>query len=198
MRRKTKYFSRDGRELSEAEALDANGIMRSGVIARHQQFADGRALFDSGQLVVTDFDSTGSSGNRPGWRCSDSPIHRQAMNDARAAYLHDLQTAYKNPSEFGERGMIGQREGDLCTIDGRAGRLRSVNGQLRCVLPDRGTGEMPDADDDVDTASDRRTVDHRTVDRRTVDQISAEHQQKMSVLLADHAAWLSQQWRTGK
>jgi hypothetical protein len=111
MRRKTRYFSRDGRELSEAEALDANGIMRSGVIARVPLMTDGRALFDSGQLVVIDFDSTGSSGNRPGWRCSDSPIHRQAVNDARAAYLHDLQTAYKNPSGFGERGMIGQREG---------------------------------------------------------------------------------------
>jgi hypothetical protein len=33
----------------------------------------------------------------------------------------------------GSHGPRGEADGDLCTIDGREGRLRNVNGELQCV-----------------------------------------------------------------
>jgi hypothetical protein len=79
-------------------------------------------------------------------RTSDA---RQRSYDA---YTRDLVNAWRNPgfggnetiTGAGSHGSVGQREGDLCTIDGKPGHLRMVNAALRCV-PDR-----------VDAAAERR------------------------------------------
>ena len=94
--------------------------------------------------------------NRPGFRTSEQilgdsaegKVARQRVADANAAYERRVTQAYrqdsifeentdrlsKSPTGASERQFIGQREGDLCTINGYPGRLRSdENGQLQCV-----------------------------------------------------------------
>ena len=55
---------------------------------------------------------------------------------------------YDNTAEpltgIGSHGTRGQQEGAVCTINGRAGHLRSVNGTLQCV-PDRAAKTAPPA-----------------------------------------------------
>jgi hypothetical protein len=50
--------------------------------------------------------------------------------------LHDLTNAWRgNITGAGEREFVGQREGDLCTLNGSRGRLRKDdNGKLVCVI----------------------------------------------------------------
>ena len=179
------------------------------------------AQHEASFLILGRRDSTGSSGNRPGWRIADSAINRQAVRDARARYLSDLQSAYKNPSTgFGVQGAIGSQEGQPCTCRnaeypeyfGAPGHLR--NGV--CVsdradaAPDetdprkRRVWEEPDEDDDDDADEEAEAVSDDDAppfgagDRRTVDQIAHEHRIRTDRLLADHARWLSEQWKTGK
>jgi hypothetical protein len=94
--------------------------------------------------------------NRPGFRThqqilgdnAESHAARQRVADANTAYERQLTTAYRQDSVFeentdrlsrmptgaGERQFIGQREGDLCSINGFPGRLRpDENGSLQCV-----------------------------------------------------------------
>ena len=161
--RRTHYFNRDGDEVSASRAL-RDGVLQNGYSVRvptifrdaASRFTDARSYWDRNKdaLLVTDARGIGGTeGNRPGFRVLDAPINRQAVHDARARYLSDLQSAYKNPSTgFGEQGAIGQRAGDLCTLNGQAGRLRMVNGMLQCVpdradaAPDEGRRECPDCE----------------------------------------------------
>ena len=62
-----------------------------------QRFRDGRELFDSGQVTITDGDGTLRTANGPGWRISDGPINRQSLTEARTAYLDDLKNAWRKP-----------------------------------------------------------------------------------------------------
>ncbi len=169
------------------------------------RFTDTRAVYDS-QLVVTDADMTGSSGNRPGWRVADAPLNRQAIADARAQYDADLTNAWKTGA--GERGVIGERESDLCTIDGRAGHLRNVGGRLQCV-PDgaddacrrrktkrydpqgrsQGTWETEE-EEDYDQASDHRTV--------TVDALQARRDAAVAPARESMIAETANAWRRNK
>jgi hypothetical protein len=102
MLHKQRYFDHHGREVAEHEAMRA-GVLRDGfslrvpTVFRDSRFRDGKQLWASGQPAVTDGDATGSSGNRPGWRVAASPINRQALYDARASYIHDLENSWRNP-----------------------------------------------------------------------------------------------------
>ena len=76
-----------------------------------------------------------------------SNYNHQVMHDARQVaydqYTADLQNAYKNPPGLtpvgeGENQVIGQREGDACSLNGFPGTLRrGADGRLRCI-PDEG------------------------------------------------------------
>jgi hypothetical protein len=55
------------------------------------------------------------------------------MRDASMSRNSGLLESLERMTGQGERGQRGQVEGDLCTINGSEGRLRNVNGELRCV-----------------------------------------------------------------
>ena len=223
---KAQFFDRSGRPISAAAAHDQRGIIKDGVRMRvqfrdaRQHFGDARSYWDRNKdaLLVTDAIG-GTEGNRPGFRVLDAPINRQAIADARAAYLNDLENAYKTPpTGAGEQGAIGQRAGDLCTINGRAGHLRMVNGTLQCVAdgadaaPDEGrphkrrVWEEPDEDDDDDADEVAESVsdddcspfgagDRRT---RTIDEMNVTHQRNMQRIYDQMAFELSNAWRGNK
>jgi hypothetical protein len=192
--RTAQYFSRDGRPLSAAEALDRNGAIRDGVIARvrmtdsaRQRFTDARSYWDANKdaLRVTDMWALGGGeGCRPGFRVLDAPLNQQAMRDARAAYVRDLESAYLNPTGFGERGVIGQQAGDQCTINGAPGHLRMVNGALQCVADD-------DDDDDEDNA---RTAS----DGLTADALQVRREQIVRPIYDSYVAEIANTWKVGK
>ena len=66
---------------------------------------------------------------KPGFRYNTSDAARDAREEARERYLDELENAWRAPPVgAGERGQIGQREGDTCTINGRRGVLIDVGG----------------------------------------------------------------------
>jgi hypothetical protein len=129
-----KYFDRNGDEIDERHAVDRSGALRDGVVLHVPlQMRDGLSPV---QLSVRD------------------AAARDARAQAYATYDQEIQQAYKHGSMrdtptpwaetdprgrsteatgFGSNGPRGQSEGDVCTINGVEGRLRTVNGRLRCV-----------------------------------------------------------------
>jgi hypothetical protein len=227
-----RYFDSQGREVSAERATRA-GVLQPGFTIRvpsylrdhaRQQFADARSYWDSNKdtLLVTDAARLGgTAGNRPGFRVLDAPLNRQAVRDARAAYIRDLETAYESPQTgFGVHGMRGSQVGDVCTINGAPGRLRSVNGELQCV-PDRadartvdgrrecpdcqgsgeldgedcprcdGTGELDDDDSDEDNA--RAASDGMTLDALQYRRDAAVAPSRNALIEE-----IANAWRTGK
>jgi hypothetical protein len=97
---------------------------------------------DIGHHFARGSDGTDSAlaSHRPGYRISDAA---QRDLNVYTVYDADVQTAWrKPPTGFGSGEFIGQRPGDICTIDGWPGHLRKVNGELRCV-PDRERDAAP-------------------------------------------------------
>jgi hypothetical protein len=179
--------------MRDAASPVQRAIMRD---AAHRQMAqprtDARAFFDAyrDRLLVVDSRAPDNpfAMSRPGFRTLDCDFGGSAKRTAYADYERRICDAWKNeptPTGEGERGVIGQREGDLCTINGRAGHLRMMNGALQCVADH----------------SDMQTVeewDERTCPdaNHTVDEIAAAHRRRMDRIYADHARWLSEQWKT--
>jgi hypothetical protein len=76
----------------------------------------------------------GADLHRPGFRYNLS----DEMYDAREAAYRDYENSQAEawrspPTGAGERSQRGQQPGDACSIDGRAGHLRLVNGELKCI-----------------------------------------------------------------
>ena len=100
-------------------------------------------------------------GHRPGFLIATDAAARSAKLKAYRDYQRDLESAYKNPpTGAGSKGPRGQREGDLCTINGAPGHLQMRGGQLVCV-PDRRS-------DQPDPASDHRSVEQRLADKARI------------------------------
>ncbi len=127
MRHKIKYFSHDGRELSEAEALDANGVMRSGVIARvpmtardaasrlpyqPSRFTDARSYWDANRdsLLVVDPLRPGSelARARPGYRTLNADLGLTDKAEALRDYETFIRDAYKGAGEIDD-GCRGRK-----------------------------------------------------------------------------------------
>jgi hypothetical protein len=172
IRQAAEHFSRDGKRLSRAEALDERGIIRDGVIARTRmtmrdsahRFTDARRFWDANRdtLLVTDARALGGTeGNKPGWRVADSPINQQAIADAHAAYEDDLVNAWKNPLGFGSIEQRGSQERDPDTTDGWPLEFR-------------------------------RSADG------SITQMMQDHRRRMDQLYADYERELTQAWRRGK
>jgi hypothetical protein len=134
----------------EDEAFDKRGLLRDG-----QRLRVAMSMMDSLDPIqkavahdgirVTDGQGGSIGLHRPGFRITANDArttHYQPRDKAYEDYQRDLVDAYKTPvgfggdptiTGFGERGSVGQRAGDVCTIDGKAGHLKMVNGALQCV-----------------------------------------------------------------
>ena len=165
----TEYFRRDGQPLPREQALDRNGIIRDGVVARTRmtmrdsanRFTDGRSFWDANRasLLVTDAAALGGTkGNQPGFRVADAPINAQDRAAAYRAYEDDLTNAWKG-NVGSSRGTpppgaypySAAAEGTACTINGRPGRLTKAGEGLVCEpttkdarTSDQGTMTCPD------------------------------------------------------
>jgi hypothetical protein len=82
-------------------------------------------------------------------------LEQEKVRDCYRDYEKELCDAWRDLNEdedadyekegAGSRGFVGEREGDLCTINGKSGRLRKIGGKFVCVP----------------TGSDAATVDGR-------------------------------------
>jgi hypothetical protein len=80
----------------------------------------------------------GTNLHRPGFRVGDRSLH-DAKQAAYDAYETEMQNAWRNPTgtQTGAGSPMGEREGDICTIDGYPGHLlRGPDGKLTCI-PDK-------------------------------------------------------------
>jgi hypothetical protein len=219
--RRTRYFNRDGDEVSAREALHGS-TLRDGFSIRvptlfrdaaRQQFGDARAFWDRNRasLLVTDVRRIGGTeGNRPGFRVLDNDLGRSAKDAALRQYERFLNDAYKSASprdaeveeedDDGGRKECPQCEGS--GFDANGERCR------RC----QGSGEIPDdGDDEAEAVSDakrrRRPPDDDdddddrppfgSQDRRSVDQIAANHRRNMARVYDSYARELSEAWKGG-
>lgn len=187
----TEYFRRDGQPLSREQALDRNGIIRDGVIARTRmqmrdsanRFTDGRSFWDANRasLLVTDAAALGGTkGNQPGFRVADAPINAQDRADAYRDYEDDLVNAWKGSAPPGAYPYTAAAEGTSCTVNGRPGHLVRNGNWLVC---------------EPSTSGDDVTSDRRSVDRMTLDQMRASHQQNMDKIYNQITHELENAWR---
>jgi hypothetical protein len=87
--------------------------------------------------------------HRPGFRVTNDAAMLDAKRQAYTDYENWLGNAWCDtanpPTGFGERGSIGAREGDECTLDGAPGHLHRDGGRLVCVPDRRSRDAMTDA-----------------------------------------------------
>jgi hypothetical protein len=92
----------------------------------------------------------GPVGFRPGFVILDDTALHDAREQARARYIEETTSASNaQPTGFGSREPVGAREGDLSTINGEPGHLKSIDGKLTCV---------PDGQNEATTPSSARSV----------------------------------------
>jgi hypothetical protein len=139
---------------------------------------------------VTDGTGDPLGSYRPGFRIADggneaTQMMREANRDWRDAaydtYDRELRDAWRDPDRtgVGSREMIGQEEGDLCTVRGlddegdagAAGTLQKRGGKLVCV------------------ASSARTDSRR--------QVQSGHAKRMNELYEERDRELRDEWRKG-
>jgi hypothetical protein len=113
--------------------------------------------------------------NRPGWRVSSRDAQRGRDWSCYDSYDKEISQAYLTPTGEGSGEFIGQRVGDLCTVDGYTGRLvKNDDGELVC-RPDHASGR-----------------DHRTLAEKVRDRGL-----RMQEEIAAYDRWVSNQWRRG-
>ena len=191
------------------DAFDKHGILKDGKGIRV-------AMRDHATVKRFAADGTNTRGHQPGWRIPipDSGVDQQdKRTEAYASYHDELVNSWHTPiTGVGEHGTVGQREGDLCTRDGRAGVLRAnSDGQLFCdttrkradgvsegndlVCPScAGSGADEDGED-CETCHGEGVVSFDYEDNRSVGQIAAEHRQTMNKLYGDRDRALTEQWK---
>jgi len=128
------------------DAFDEHGICRDGKGIRvRTAFRDSVSV---GQRPhVTDSQGGTLGLHRPGYRIEsagnigdqrvrdDTRGERQRIYDE---YDAAVSTAWQvSPTGFGSGELVGQREGDLCTINGFPGHLKNEKGKLQCVPDDQ-------------------------------------------------------------
>ena len=117
-------------------------------------------------------DDTARASHRPGFRIADAQRRDLSVYDE---YDVEISNSWKKPpSGFGSGEFVGQREGDLCTIDGAPGRLRKDDdGNLVC-MPDHPRGRR---------------------DTRTLDEIVQDHRLRMIEEYDAYDRNLAESWR---
>jgi hypothetical protein len=163
---------------------------RDAIAARAVSIHDGRqALSDRDRQLA---------GCRPGYRfVGDRTGQRERLRDAAYAEAEAaLVNAWKRPwlglgrwrdddNGVGSYGFRGQQENDRCTVSGRDGRLRRIDGQLQCVPLDDG---------DDDPWQDR--PEKATSDDSSAFALNMTHDATERAYAA-YAAELQQRWRKG-
>jgi hypothetical protein len=169
-----RYFDRSGRELSRAEALENDSVLKDGVSLRvhmsardsASRFGDARSFWDANRdspLVVHPSRVGGASGSRPGFRVFDGDVGRA-----------DREAAYREHEEF----------------------LRDAWKSK----PSRDPEENEDDDDDDMPQGELEQMTSVASDRRVLDvaAMSAAHARAMDSLYRKISEDVSQQWRKGK
>ena len=140
--------------------------------------------------VVTDAagDSSFLGLRRPGFRYLSGGSHqevrdRQHMQDvvvqARAAYLHDLENAWRTPvANTGSHAYSGPVEGAACTTNGGFS----------------GTWQTDDESGELVCVADTRT--NGNTDGRLLDQLQRDYATVMEAAYQEYSNWVSNQWRT--
>jgi hypothetical protein len=130
-----RYFHR-GRPITEVEALDHRGLLRDGVtLSVPVSLCD--AVTTKARVVDALGGTTGL--HRPGARY-DVLVRDRHRREAAAAYrAYDAEKATEwmgnPPTGAGSKGPIGQREGDICNLNGWPGRLRKdAKGNFYCDI----------------------------------------------------------------
>jgi hypothetical protein len=124
------------------DAFDERGILKDG-----RSYRVPLRMMDSMQRDVARHaaritDAMGESGaalRRPGYRLSDAFPRDWSVYDA---YDEEISRMWENkpPTGAGSSAPRGAQPGNSCTLDGRAGRLRLINGELQCVPDGPGRG----------------------------------------------------------
>jgi hypothetical protein len=133
---------------ADEDDTDLRKILKDGERWHVPMFMMDSAQHDVFRQFARVSDGSGDSGiglHRPGFRIADvsSGAERRRIYDG---YDDAVQSEWKNPlTGFGSGEFIGQRPGDICTIDGWPGHLKKINGELRCV-PDRERDAAPTMD----------------------------------------------------
>ena len=91
-------------------------------------------------------DAMGESGpalRRPGYRVSDAFPRDWGIYDA---YDDAVSRLWENnpPTGDGSSGHRAAQAGDSCTLDGKRGHLRMIDGELKCVVDAGGNDAMTD------------------------------------------------------
>ncbi len=132
------------------ELIDGRHVLKAG-----RRFRVPISMMDSNQRVVRQHFSRlhdglgGPAGCRPGFVFSDDASMSDARAQIRSDYIQQISDAWQTtPTGAGSGEIIGQREGDICTINGAPGHLRrGPNDELQCV---------PDRQQDRNSTSDAR------------------------------------------
>jgi hypothetical protein len=133
----------DGFE-DDDDAFDENGILRDGHRARYPMTMMDSGFDDTQRAVARDAHerrvatrfglSDGSALHRPGFRHNVNDIGLDARIEAHEQYCDELENSWRSlPTGAGSSGPHGAQPGDSCRLNGRTGRLRSINGSLVCV-----------------------------------------------------------------
>jgi len=114
------------RRAEDDDAFDDRGVLKDGRSMRVPM-----RLMDAADLPRIR-DADGSPLGQPGFMVADK------FRDARQVLYDEYDAAISEqwrspPTGVGSHGFVGARSGDVCTIDGQAGHLRVVNGELKCV-----------------------------------------------------------------
>jgi hypothetical protein len=189
------YFTPDGRQLSERDALDERGNLKDGIIARTRMTArdsDSRSRLCDGYgnddpLALL----------RPGFRQlrSDDQLGdhhhllRDGKRDAYREYQDRMSNAWRTPAKH---AVVDQDEDEIpCPLCEGTGEL---DGGVEC--PDcHGEGSLNVAT--AMTHHARRQENERS-DRRSIAQRMADHKANMDKAYQQYADEQGNAWRHGK
>jgi hypothetical protein len=143
---KARYFDSGGREITEHDALDSNGVLRSGFSLRVPTM-----MRDSVRPLITDGRTDDPMAlHRPGFRI---PVinDRRAVRDAYARYEADLIRAHR---------LVDKRTCLDCDngVDDDGNQCETCNGSGTVSASERGTGEGFGSGNEGYRSEDSRSV----------------------------------------
>jgi hypothetical protein len=164
--KKKQYRDPEGRETGTSEEVE-DSVGQAGFVARdaatHARLDDCYETYDS-EISAAWNKPTHTATRDDAKACRDCGTANRAdasfcdncgaefADDGVDAIVSATQTPNDGAAEplanltgIGSRGPRGQQEGAACTINGRAGHLRSVNGTLQCVPDARTAKPAPSA-----------------------------------------------------
>jgi hypothetical protein len=205
----------DGFE-DDDDAFDENGILRDGHRARYAMTMMDSGFDDTQRAVARDAHerrvarrfglSDGSALHRPGFRHNVNDIGLDARIEAHEQYCDELENSWRGPpTGASSSGHRGAQPDDSCTLNGRAGHLRWIDGELKCIADRSILGEDCALSDREAAHAEHRhylenawrspdaggVADHRPV--RRADQMPTRDTVEQAY--ADHDEWLRNAWR---